>query len=85
MATRNRLDALVQAKPGDHTSIFGLDESGRPINAAGKVQQQASSWATMLPGHVGTCTTQSGVAVSKKRGLRGDAVEKKRLKTWQPH
>eukprot|EP00908_Phaeocystis_cordata_P001876 Transcript_12003.p1 GENE.Transcript_12003~~Transcript_12003.p1 ORF type:complete len:491 (-),score=209.80 Transcript_12003:156-1628(-) len=79
-ATANRINELVQAKPGDHTSIFGTDEHGRPVDAAGNVQKRAESWKELLPGKTGGATMRSGVAVSKKRALSAEDEEKERLK-----
>lgn len=40
----NRAEWLANAKPGDHTSIFGRDEQNRPLTKDGGVQERATSW-----------------------------------------
>ena len=58
-ATRNRIEALVNAKAGELTSIFGTDEHGRPVDGDGNVVKQAASWKQMLPGYTGSASMQS--------------------------
>ena len=40
-ATRNRIEALVNAKAGELTSIFGTDEHGRPVCGWGRQRGEA--------------------------------------------
>ena len=77
-ATRNRINELVQAKPGDHTSIFGTDEHGRPVDAAGRVQQRATSWGALLTGKQGGVEKKGSVAVSTQKGLSVEEETKRK-------
>ena len=79
-ATANRLADLEQAGAGAHTSIFGKDASGRPLDKNGDVQVQAVSWAGMLDGTQTGVKVRRGVAVSKKSGLSDAGAEKQKAK-----
>ena len=63
-ATRNRIDDLAAATPGEHTSIFGRDEQRRPLDKDGQVAKQAGSWGSLLSGKQTAVTTKGGVAIS---------------------
>ena len=63
-ATAHRLEELGQASAGSHTSIFGKDTSGRPLDKDGNVQVQAVSWDKMLDGPQSGVRVRGGVAWS---------------------
>ena len=76
-ADRNRAEWMANALPGEHTSIFGRDAAGRPLDKAGAVQQRASSWAQLLSGKQQRGTVNSdGSMASTKGGLSVDAQRK---------